>query len=173
MQSQTWKTLSAVVITAIIVGGGVYFWQQQKTPITTSLPQEPIKETIVTTPPISTEPPSSETKYENSTYRFSLTFPASWGEVKETITDDQLWKDIKLTAKNDAERYIEIHVVATKDKDNWMVTDFEHTLLSSNAAYSFYYIGSAENAGKFEPVDQKLLDLQKEVSNIGKTFKLL
>lgn len=36
---QSWKTIIALVITAIVVGGGVYYWQQNKISPMSSTPQ--------------------------------------------------------------------------------------------------------------------------------------
>lgn len=64
--NQTWKIITAVIITAIIVGGGFYLWQQNKEVETSQITQE------------------TEKTFEGS--GFSFTYP-----TKYTADDKGLW----------------------------------------------------------------------------------
>lgn len=168
---QTWKIVIAVIVTAIIVGSGVYFWQSSEKQNSVTPPPETKQEKSTT------EQVSNQGKYENSTYGFSLVFPTNWGTVKEKVENGPLgtkiYKIVRLTAVNDSDRYIQIQIVKTEDKNYWAVIDYPHTYLTGNSTYSYYYSGGGDNAGKPGMEDQKYFDIQKEVKGISETFKML
>ena len=168
-KSNVWAIALAIIITAVVVGGGAYFWQKSAT-----------DQNSVTPPPETTEnttEPLTQEKYENSTYGFSLVFPANWGTVQEKVENgpsgSKIYKTVRLTAENDSARYIQIQIVKTTDKNDPSVIDYPQTYLTGNSTYSYYYSGGGDYAGYPDMEDQKYFDIQKEVKEISETFKLL
>lgn len=93
-----------------------------------------------TNAPVDTTPTiQAENTYENSTYGFSLVFPASWGTVKENIGNGEKITSVKLSPENDPSRYISIQVVKIIDKNDPTVIDYPQKPLTENATYSYYY----------------------------------
>ncbi|MBT3864901.1 hypothetical protein HOF67_02640 [Candidatus Peregrinibacteria bacterium] len=167
MENKTspWVVIFTIILTAAVVGGGMYFWQNQSVDeVEVETEQEALTEV-------------NELKYENQTYGFAITFPNEWAEVEEEIKDWVLdieqSKNIRITAENDIDRFIEIRVVKIDDKDNHMVADAPHTYIMSNSEYSFFYTGGGSYAGMPGMEDQKYFDIQNEVEDIIKTFEVL
>ena len=120
---------------------------------------------------------SNKGEYKNSAYSFTLVFPANWGTVKEKVengpSDSKIYKTVRLSAENDAERYIQIQIVKTEDKNDPSVIDYPQTYITGNFTYSFYYSGGGDYAGYPDMEDQKYFDIQKQVKEISETFKML
>jgi hypothetical protein len=168
---QTWKIIVAIIITAVIVGGGVYFWQNSKQQSSVT----PSPETKQEKTP--TEPVSNQGQDETSIYGFSLVVPTNWGTVLEKVENgpsgSKIYKTVRLTAENDFERYIQIQIVKTGDKNDPSVIDYPQTYLTGNSTYNYYYSGGGDYAGSPDMEDQKYFDIQKEVKGISETFKML
>jgi hypothetical protein len=168
---KTGKIVIAVIIALAIIGGGAYFWQNSK------------KQSNVATLPetnqgkSATEQTPSQSKYENSAYSFSLVFSTNWGTVKEKVENgpagSKIYKTVRLSSENDAERYIQIQVVKTENKNDPSVIDYPQTYLTGNSTYSYYYSGGGDSAGAPGQEEQKYFDIQKEVKAISETFKML
>lgn len=117
------------------------------------------------------------TEYTNFIYRFSVILPKTWGELAESKGDVpngvKIHDSVRLTSKNDAQRYIQFQIVKTEDKNDPLVLDYQQTLLAGNSAYTFYYSGSQDYAGYggVEETDEDI-KIQAEISEIKKSFKL-
>jgi len=115
-----------------------------------------------------------DTLYQNWIYRYSLTFPNSWGDIKERVDNgpdgSKIYQTIRLTAQNDDDRYIQINIVRSEHRDDASVTDAPHTLLSGDNVWTFYYSGGGDFAGMPGLDDQKYFDIDEEVDDISETF---
>jgi len=92
MESQTSKTLFAVILTSVIVGGGVYFWQHQETaqvttPVATVKDSEQLSIKPATQEPTSTDLFESA-KYTKDEFTYLVTAPKLTGDWKMTINNN-------------------------------------------------------------------------------------
>lgn len=82
------------------------------------------------------------TTYTNQAYGFSLTFPASWGEIEEQIVDDvgipKIVRAIRLSSETDEARHVQIHIFNLVDKTDPYVIDAPQTFIKENNQYAFY-----------------------------------
>ena len=159
------RKLALLLLAAVIVGGGIYMF---------SSPSKTGDDVVVSEQEVSVLDENS--KYDNSEYKFSMVLPESWGDVTEDISAGpavkKISRNIRLTSKTDADRYIHIQVVKTADKDDPAVVDYPHTYIDGNSVWSFYYAGGGDYAGMPGLEDQKYFDRQNEVETIIATFEL-
>jgi hypothetical protein len=80
--------------------------------------------------------------YTNLAYGFSLTFPASWGEIKEQIVADagipKIVRAIRLSSETDEARHVQINIFNLVDKTDPYVIDAPQTFIKENNQYAFY-----------------------------------
>jgi len=109
-------------------------------------------------------------KYENSTYGFSLEFPATWGEIKEQTDGSGTDFDfvyIELESVNDPARFISIQVINNENRDELLgIIDYKMAYITENSTVSYYYSSGVMG------MDDEDSDIQKEVKEIVKTFTL-
>ncbi|MDP3970589.1 MAG: hypothetical protein Q8P90_02720, partial [bacterium] len=126
-----------------------------------------------------TTPVQSENTYENSTYGFSMVFPASWGIMTESVrkgSDDTTADGSKFVASiildsTSNGRYIKINVVKIEDKNAPAVVDYSHKYITENAIYSYYYTGAGCCVG-MPGSEESDLEIQNEVKGIIETFEV-
>lgn len=113
--------------------------------------------------------------YENQEYGFSLAFPEEWGEVKEMIIPFKMYgtegKGVKLTSKQDSDRYVEISVISIENSKN--AGSLPATLIDESNEYVYYFSHSASCYGKPGCEDDKYRIIEEEAIDISETFKLL
>lgn len=119
---------------------------------------------------------SAGLEYENSIYRFSLTFPKSWGDIKEKVSagpaGSKIVAVIKLTAQNDGERFVEIHVAETKYKNDPTVA--YGGFIKGNSGYVFWWVGGGEDCPPQLALTEgeNCYNIQREEAETINTFKL-
>ncbi|MCF6276379.1 MAG: hypothetical protein L3J07_00875 [Candidatus Magasanikbacteria bacterium] len=115
-------------------------------------------------------------KYSNNIYRFSFIVPNKWGNVKDVVsegmTGTKFVESIRIIDVNNTEKFIDIYVVKTEDKNHATITDAPITYLAGDSTYSFYWSGSADGAGMPGLEDQKYMDILVELNKVKNTFKL-
>ena len=155
-KTNPWTLVISILLTALVVGVGTYFWQMQKA-----------------TSEMTMQKQEEGTRYENSIYRFSLVFPASWGAIQERVENAKspIYQTIRLTSEDDPERYIQIQVVKIENKNDPAIVDYPHIYLTENSTWSFYYLGGGDYAGLPGFEDEKFFDIKNEVKTISETFK--
>ena len=121
-------------------------------------------------------------EFESLTYRFKLIVPKSWGDIltnqgleNSAQQQSKLYDLIRLTSKDDPQRYILVEVVKIADQsDSLALGGAEMRPLLSNSEYAFYYSGSQDmaNAGGNVPTKEQLV-IMREIAAITKSFTLV
>lgn len=169
--------LLIVFIIVLLAGGGYlgwYFYNQSKTPTTTETPE--VTEPTTTTPTATTATPLT---YTNSTYGFTMTFPATWKgyKMKEatiagaTVTYYVNFPTTDATATESItadKGYYSPFAVSVYTLDQWTAAQAETvkpTLITKNTTHVF---GWSQANGEM-PTD---FTLSSDIATIIASFKL-
>ena len=125
---------------------------------------------------------SAGSMYINPIYRFSLNLPKSWGDILITQglensaqRQSKIHDSIRLTSKNDPQRYIRIQMVKIADKsDSLALGGTQLRSLSDDSDYAFYYSGSQDmaDAGGNKATKEQLI-IMAEIAAITKSFTFI
>lgn len=117
----------------------------------------------------------TETVYHNNQYGFQLTFPKSWGDIKEDSEPlagpfVDVEKVLRLTSTNDADEFMSILIFPNDSID--LTLDTPMTLMAKNDQYHFYYQSSGDYYGRPGLTDQKYLEILNRCKAIATSLKL-